>query len=69
VRRRSQVVCVDSEEELLLAWRQFLVEVNNSRAAFNDWAACSVWLMVCLQSDPDILLGYNSFQFDLPYMM
>lgn len=28
-----QVVCVDSEEELLLAWRQFLVEVSNSRAA------------------------------------
>jgi DNA polymerase delta subunit 1 len=42
----SQVITSDTEEEMLLKWRAFLI-----------------------QSDPDILTGYNVQNFDIPYLL
>ena len=42
----AEVMCFDDERELLLRWRDLLVE-----------------------SDPDIIIGYNILNFDLPYLL
>ncbi|GAB4815412.1 hypothetical protein N2152v2_002458 [Parachlorella kessleri] len=42
----AEVMCFDEERELLLRWRDLLVE-----------------------SDPDIIIGYNILNFDLPYLL
>lgn len=42
----SQVITSDTEEEMLMKWRAFLI-----------------------QSDPDILTGYNVQNFDIPYLL
>jgi len=41
----NDVRCFDSEKDMLLAWRDFIVEV-----------------------DPDIIIGYNIMNFDIPYL-
>ncbi|CDO75821.1 hypothetical protein BN946_scf184951.g19 [Trametes cinnabarina] len=42
----SQVISFDNEAKLLLAWREFVEEV-----------------------DPDVVIGYNTANFDLPYLL
>lgn len=42
----SQVLSFKSEREMLVAWRNFVNEV-----------------------DPDLVIGYNIFNFDFPYLM
>ena len=64
----TDVVCVDSEEELLNAWHS--TDLSSSHSSHSPPALSpSSSSDLILRMDPDIITGYNHVGFDIPYLL
>jgi DNA polymerase delta subunit 1 len=62
------VEVASTEADLLMIWKRFFVQVSLRLRACVPMLGVDPSCRVC-QVDPDVLLGYNLLNFDLPYLL